>query len=427
VRDAGARRPTGVLVGAAALVLAAALDVWATAALARAMGPANDLFPRWYGARAWIVEGSDPYSAAVSDGIRRTMGGAPGESLGAFVFGFVYPGYVALLLFPLAVLPFTWAATIWLLLAQAATGAGAWLSWQASGVEGRQAPRPAGKALVLAMLFPATLFNLVFGQFAALVFLALAGAWCLLAGCARDDRSRPAGGDLWAGLLLALAFVKPSVALLPVAALLLWCVRVRRYRVIVAAAAAGAVLVGASLLALPGWPDSFWRSTVDYARVAGATSTAGLLASIASRSLPEIGAGERVPLAAMLGVAAVAATGAGWWRSRRRAGDALAAGVLLGAWLVPPLYEWNSVLLLLPLLAWLRDRRGRWQGLAMAAVLAAGALTVPLIFRWPSETRALWPTLVLAGWTTTNLRRPTGPEDAGPAMVPSPSRTLGHS
>ena len=166
------------LVGGVALTTALALDVWATAALARAIGPHNDLFPRWYGTRAWLLQGLDPYGAAVDEGIRTALGGVPGEALGAFVFGFVYPGYVALLLTPLSLLPLPWAATLWLLLAQGATGVGAWTAWHGAGREVR--PAPATPAVLLAVLFPASLFNLVFGQFAALVFAALGGAWLLL-------------------------------------------------------------------------------------------------------------------------------------------------------------------------------------------------------------------------------------------------------
>ena len=170
------RIPPATVAGGLLLTLAAALDVWATAALARAMGPANDLFPRWFGARAWLLEGINPYAPAVDAGIRAAMGAAPGEALGAFVFGFVYPGYVALLLAPLALLPFGVAATVWLLLAQAATGGGAWLAWHAAGRDRPDAaPARATPALLVALLFPASLYNLAFGQFAALVFAALAG------------------------------------------------------------------------------------------------------------------------------------------------------------------------------------------------------------------------------------------------------------
>lgn len=402
------RIPPATVAGGLLLTLAAALDVWATAALARAMGPANDLFPRWFGARAWLLEGINPYAPAVDAGIRAAMGAAPGEALGAFVFGFVYPGYVALLLAPLALLPFGVAATVWLLLAQAATGGGAWLAWHAAGRDRPDAaPARATPALLVALLFPASLYNLAFGQFAALVFAALAGAWYLVARPAGAGRAARSGlrGAWPAGALVALAAVKPSLALLPAGALLLWCLWRRRWGVPGAAGATLVLLLGASLRLLPGWPADFWRSTVEYARVAGATSASGVVAGVLGRlaGAPEVAA-PPPGLTAAVAVLAAGAVCAGWVASPRRPGDALAGGVLLGAWLVPPLYEWNSVLLLLPLLGGLRSLAGRRAlPVATGGLLLAGAATVPLLLRWPYETRALWPALVLAGWTATAL------------------------
>ncbi|HEX2517869.1 MAG TPA: glycosyltransferase 87 family protein [Chloroflexota bacterium] len=405
------------LVGAGALALALALDVWATAALARAMGPFSDLFPRWYGTRVWLLQGLDPYGAEVNDGIRVALGGAPGEALGAFVFGFVYPGYVALMLLPLALLPLPWAATLWLLLAQGATGLGAWMAWHGAREGAR--PAPAVPAVVVAVLFPASLYNLVFGQFAALVFAALGGAWLLLsAPLPTPSRSAtPRRGpwrDALAGALLALAFVKPSLALLPAGALLLWCGWQGRRGALLGAILTGGALVAASVLALPGWPAAFWRSTADYAQVASATSAAGLVATLIQPLLGPAGelavGGPGVLVAATVAVAllAVAVTGAGWLVSPRRAGDALATGVLLGSWLVPPLYEWNSVLLLVPILGWLRRRHGAGLRLATAGLLLASALSLPVIVRWPSGSRALWPALVLAAWGLVAWRRYRG-------------------
>src|SRR5439155_19191913 len=116
---------------------------------------------------------------------------------------------------------------------------------------------------------------------------------------------------------------------------------------------------------------------------------------------------------------------AGWRQSPRRAGDALAAGILAGAWLVPPLYEWNSALLLVPLAQWLQavgrrapgiDRRlDRMQNAkckmqnggagasrsrfgvraATALLCAAGMATLALDLRWPYGSRLVWPTIVL--------------------------------
>jgi hypothetical protein len=462
----------GRVVGFGAVGLAIALDVWATTLLAHAMGPANDLFPRWYGTRAWLLGGLDPYAPAVDEGIRRAMGGAPGEPLGAFVFGFVYPGYVALLLAPLALLPFSHAAPLWLLLAQAAIGTGAWCCWRAYELERRWPAATPLPALAAAVLFPASLVNLTFGQFAAIVFASVAGSWWLLV------RHRPG----WAGVVLALGLVKPSVALLPTAALLLWAARSGRpsyagTRMLAAWLACAAALIVGSLLALPGWPQAFWRSTADYARVASASSAAGLLAAVLLRGTGWSSAlHEYLTPGLATGGISILAAAAVWagWRTRCRsgqlgcgrperstpsadrctAGHVLAAGALLGAWLVPPLYEWNSVLLLVPLLAWLRSlpgapaaplwgfpRRLGWRGgavgsrapeggrrgcpgarpLTAGALIAASLLTLPAIARWPSESRLVWPLLVLVGWALAGVRAYPGTKKTTRRAGTSPS------
>jgi hypothetical protein len=398
-----------------ALLAAGALDVVATWHLASAMGTANDLFPRWYGARAWLLGGLDPYGPAVDSGIRQAMGGAPGEALGAFVFGFVYPGYVALLIAPLALLPFQAAATLWLLLAQAGIGAGTALAWRARAAETGGLSGSTLPALLVALAFPGSLANLVFGQFAALAYLSLALAWWL----AIRRREVPAG------VTLVFAAVKPSLALLPVLALLAWAMAAGRRRMVAAWATATGVLLAASLLALPAWPQEFLHSTREYARVAGAVSASGLLANLVLSGRGEPWPALLTPAISLLACLAIAT---GWRQSSRRAGDALAAGILAGAWLVPPLYEWNSVLLLVPLVQWLEPvalrspgevrgpksnvRRRRVCGFhdgfgircdrrsiaATALLCAAGVATLVAALRWPYGSRLLWPAIALAGW-----------------------------
>ena len=133
------------------------------------------------------------------------------------------------------------------------------------------------------------------------------------------------------------------------------------------------------------------------------------------------GAGMVVPTTVVVALLAVGGTAAGWFASPRRAGDALSAGVLLGSWLVPPLYEWNSVLLLFPILDWLRQRRGVALHRATAGLLLASALSLAVIVRWPSESRAMWPALVLAGWGLVAWRRYRGTKRATLRARASPS------
>ena len=368
------RRPAAL----ALVSSAAALDVSACFALAGASGARNDLYPRWLATRLWLSTGQDLYSPATDAAIREAMGAPPlgGET---FVFGFVYPAYVALLLAPLALVPFRAAATFWLMLAQAAAVGGALLAWRASERERGLPPASALPALILAALLPATVMNVLFLQFSALAFLGLALSWwCLVR-----------GRHIGAAVALVFALVKPQLAALPAAGVLAQALVSGSGRCPAAAGAAGAVVAVASLAVFPGWLDRFFESAGRYTSVARPASASTLLGSM----LPFDGVST---VLAGTGVAAVVALT--WWRSRRLVGDALSATSLLTIWLVPPLYEWNSALLLLPLVTALRTvrtrgARGCWA--VCAALVVASAATLWAYTTWPSESRLIWPVVAL--------------------------------
>ncbi|HEU5316365.1 MAG TPA: glycosyltransferase 87 family protein [Chloroflexota bacterium] len=358
-----------------AVAAALSLDVWACASLAARMGATNDLFPRWLAVRLWLERGWNPYSAETDVAIRSAMGSVPlgGER---FAFGFVYPGYVALILLPLAALPFEVAATVWLLVLQACCVGGALLCWRAFERERRLPPAHPLTPMVVGALLPASVMGLVFLQFAAPVFAALAGSWWLL------TRRRT-----WAaGALLVIAAIKPALAIAPGFAML---VQARSATFTLAAALAAAALAAASLAALPGWPSAFWRSTLDYASVAHPHSAASLLAGLISPA----------PLVAVIvGGAALASTALGWAATERRTGDALAAGAIASTWLVPPLYEWNNVVLLIPLVQSLRLSRkanGAAERILLVALAIVALATALAYTRWPSAARLIWPLVTL--------------------------------
>ena len=404
---------TPTVVGAALLFGAIALDVFVTTRLATALGMASDLYPRWLGAHAWLIDGTDPYAPEIAERIRADMAANLGwdgrADSGAFAFGFVYPGYVALLLAPLAILPFPLAATIWLLLAQGAIAGATLLLWRHTPGVPARAPVPEVIAVALAVVWPPATFNLVFGQFATLVTFLLAVAATL----ARGRR------DVWAGIVLALAMVKPQLGLIPAVTGGLTDVhhawrRVRTGRLAIAALSTWAMLLGASLLALPGWIAPFLDGVADYARAAKATSPAILVADAITRlatgtwpirDLP--GTVEALPLA--VGVVIGAAIVGGWRRQAHRdpgVPSAITAGALATAWLVPPTYEWNHVTCLLILVPWVR-RGGRGRAVAW---LAASTATFPVVVAWPDGSRATWPIILLAVWlhdAATARARPT--------------------
>ena len=407
--------------GAVLLALALLLDIIATNRLAIALGPASDLFPRWVGARAWVIEHLDPYGAGVTSTVRSAMGEALGwdgtADSGAFAFGFVYPGYVALLLAPLAVLPFPVASTIWLLIAQASVVGTVWLVWHtphpiapdentlrlarpsmwpltdirfASPVRLHDANRGLVITIVLAILWPPVIYNLIFGQFAALATLAIATAgWAT----ARHH-------DRFAGTILPISLVKPQLALIPVTLwvagqVTLWfrpktpidlpspgrphvgreahegppnpglvSVRIasgqRRQggrtdtstwhgidSFTVTVGAVGA----ASLVALPHWPGAFLNDLNGYAVTARATTTIGIIASVIT-SQPIANAFIQAILIGVVLTTVFLAPGP----SARTRHSLLPAGILISAWMVPPVYEWNHVVGLLILVPLIRNR-----------------------------------------------------------------------
>ncbi len=132
---------------------------------------------------------------------------------------FAYPPTMLLLLWPLAVLPARWGLALWI-----GGGGAAFLaaSWR------RRAPVASA---FLALAAPATLAALFYGQVSLLVAACLVGGWRLVP-------RHPA----LAGVLFALAAVKPQFGLLVPVALL----AARQYRCIAAAALTLAVEVLAS-------------------------------------------------------------------------------------------------------------------------------------------------------------------------------------
>src|SRR5205085_4908759 len=99
-------------------------------------GQDTDLYPRWYGLRELLLHGRNPYGDDVSreiaaqiwffDGHVSAPGSGPATPLEA-IYGFLYPLPGALLLAPLALMPYAVAFTVWLLLVLVMLPAAAWL------------------------------------------------------------------------------------------------------------------------------------------------------------------------------------------------------------------------------------------------------------------------------------------------------------
>ena len=364
------------------MLAAVALDAAACYVLSGALGARNDLFPRWMATRLWVTDGHDLYSPATDAAIRAAMGPVPLGSE-AFVFGFVYPAYVALVLVPFALMPLRVAATVWLLLIQLSAVGGALLAWRACERERGLAPATPLPALAVATLLPATVIHLLFLQFSAPVFGALAVSWWL------SVRGREGGA---AAALLATC-LKPQVGMLPALAVLGRAAAQERWRFVLTAVGGAVALVTVSVLVMPGWIERFLASAQAYAAESHPASAAALI-------------GSEPWLSALIGASALALVGGTWWRSARSVGDTLAAAILLTAWLVPPLYEWNNVLLLLvlvPALRVLTARRAAYGWLGGGLLVAASVVTYWAIAIDPNASRAIWPTIALVVYLATSL------------------------
>ncbi|MDQ2809387.1 MAG: glycosyltransferase 87 family protein [Chloroflexota bacterium] len=329
-------------------------------------GNLSDLYPRWLGAKAWLEQGRDPYSAAVTRDIQIGYYGRlldpqrPNDPHDQQ--GFAYPIYVAFVLAPTLGLPFSVVQPAFgsLLLALTVVSVPLWA--YALRV------RLSGAALLTVTLltlgsFP-TAQGVALEQLSLLVAALLAGTAALLT----------AGRPLPAGVLLALATIKPQVALPLLAWLALWTLsdwRARRGLALGFGVTMAGLLGGAEWLS-PGWIGRFLSALNEYQRYTGGRSLVDTL-------LTPVG-GALVSVALVAGAAVVC------WRVRHdRAGTpgtnlalALVPAVTLA--IIPTWAPYNQLLLLPAVLLLLDARLSFWAAGRLARYLA---LAAALMIAWP--------------------------------------------
>jgi len=217
----------------------------------RPRGNLSDLYPRWLGARELLLHGRNPYSAGITREIQQGYYGRPLDPARPDdprdQQAFAYPAYVVFLLAPTIGLPFG-AVQIgfrWLLFGLAVISVVLWLRvlrWKVS----------CATTVILIVLMLGWL-PMVQGIKLQQLSLLVAG---MLAGCG----ACLSGGWLFsAGVLLALATIKPQLAWPLVLWLLLWAGsewRTRR-RFVFGFGLTMLLLLGGAVLVLPGWLRMF--------------------------------------------------------------------------------------------------------------------------------------------------------------------------
>jgi hypothetical protein len=360
------------------------------AAHGRPRGNLSDLYPRWLGTRELLLHHRDPYGPDVTREIQSGYYGRPLNPDRADdpkdQQGFAYPLHVVFLLAPTVGLPFPEVQTgfRWLLVVLTLASIFLWLRVM------RWRPSAPDTAILIVLTFGS--YALVQGIKLQQLTLVVSA---LIAGCAA---ALVAGHFSLAGFLLALATIKPQLAL-PVAGwLVLWAVSDwRRRQVFVwSFGLTTAIFISASEYVLPGWFGQFRDAVAAYRQYTGGAGS--LLDVLATPALGKI--------IAAAAVFAVAFTG---WYIRHASHDSVAFCTMLALVLavtlviVPSFAPYNQVLLLPAVFRiaaswkglWGRDRLTRMAcGLALLVVfwpwLASCGLMLASLFLPASSVQEAW-------------------------------------
>lgn len=313
----------------------------------------NDFYPRWAGARAFLVENRNPYSEEVTREIIAVM---DPEDRGLNSFSFAYPLHAILVFLPLSYLSYDWAIASWMVIVQWAAIATLAVLLRYHGWQ----PSP----LALVALILATLFfypvarSILLGQFT--LHVTLVAVTTILA--LKQQR------DWLAGLIFSLASIKPQMILLVGAWLVLWALRNKRYQFLVGLAIGGGVLLAASMALVPSWPIDFLSTLGQYSDLASGKEPLEVFLGLFLSN-------EFLWLKWLLLASLAIATVIIWWKGLR---DQISFDTVLYWSIAVNLLAFfqtgttNQVLLVMPFIAWLAASRARpwaWPVFTLAAIV----------------------------------------------------------
>jgi hypothetical protein len=265
----------------------------------------NDFAARWYNGCALIWTGENPYSDQVTLQTQMQMYGRPalpGEDLVAFS----YPIYALFFFWPLCYLqPYALVQAVWMTLMFYSVVAGAFLMMRVSRLQLSGALLPL--TVTWAVLNYPEARAILLGQMVVVVFLAVSLALLAL--------SRQA--DILAGVLLAVATIKPQVVFLLVLWLLWWSGWRRRWRLWWSFGTTLILMVAGGLLLVPSWPADFARHIRDYADVT--ISPYYSLTWMTVQHYLSLGPVVEAAVTALIALY----LGYEWWRCRQAVGEAM--------------------------------------------------------------------------------------------------------
>lgn len=203
-----------------------------------------DFASYWVGVRE-MYHGADPYSPETTLKIQEIVYGRPALR-GEDPMLFSYPAWLFPLIAPLALLPYKWAAVLWV-------GTLLWLTfnllYKIASIMGNE--NFLAQMLWLTGLFigslPFLVISVLKGQLGCLSLLALFAAYQVW-------KQKP----LLAGILLGFALIKPTVTVLPVAIFLLWVLVRKNWRFLAGFGGVMSVLFTSSYFVAGNWIQSYF-------------------------------------------------------------------------------------------------------------------------------------------------------------------------
>lgn len=363
------RRPASkvkvVIVALACLALLTANVVATHAVLTSRFPGGNDSIGKYYGTRAWLLEGRSPYDPIVSRRAQIAIYGRLANDEGEDKAHFVSPFYIVLFYLQAAFLNFEWAravGTVMLELSLAATVVFSARLWRWAV--------PAwlmGLLVVWVELFYHGARTIILWQFAGIsAALLTIGLWAI------GNRR-----DVLAGCCFALSTAKPQMAFLLFPLLFMWSLTTGRRRLAVSLVVSITALCVASLVFVPTWPLDMIRQMREYQTYTFIGSPVHILTE---GLVPPLGqTAEALVITALVGWLLLE-----WWRVRHDDGPAFQwtlALTLVVTNLVALRTATTNYVMMVPalmlLFAWAERRSGR---LGRAAVLLT--LAVTLIGLW---------------------------------------------
>lgn len=232
------------------LVLAALAGlIWVNLRFSSQNPGGSDFYIYWNASRAWAVDGISPYDKQVEQRAKSSVGTTLNNTPAADAsYTFPYPLYSMVFFVPFGPLDYTLARALWMTLLEAALGISAVLSLRLA--KWRISLLGIGAVLLFTLLGYSGLQGIVSGQLATLDSIFLIGAIILV----QNKR------DMDAGLLFALATIRPQASLMLVIFAFIWSLSARRYRVALGITGGIAFLVILSMVFLPNWlVQWFWQ------------------------------------------------------------------------------------------------------------------------------------------------------------------------